>query len=140
MTSQFDPVKFNPEDCKDEDREFTSEEKKEIERRFAIDKLSTDVNADYDIAKFVYNEFGILDEDIVRVKLSTEICSMFLRRSLYWSNKSRSKEEWENERYQTRSSNIFTISKKLKTNKYKNIIIQEYKSIVKYNATQSAAV
>ena len=136
MTTPFDPVTFDPENWKDEHRQFTDEEIREIDRRFAIDRLSPD--ADYDVANFVYNHIGILDIDTLRVKLSTEICSMLMRRSFYWIEKSHSSEElWKKERCNIKSNNISTIAQKLKTAKYKNIIIKEYKSIVKYYSNQT---
>lgn len=107
--------------------DFTDEE---------IDRLSPD--ADYDVANFAYNYLGILDDDTLNVKLSTDISSMFLRRSIYWIEKSRSSKECiEMERCRYISSNISTIAQKLKTAKYKNIIIKEYKSIVKYYSNQT---
>lgn len=92
---------------------------------------------DYDVANFVYNYLGILDLDILNVKLSTDICSMFLRRSLYWTKQfGSSKEDLEKERCIYKSNNISTIAQKLQTAKYKNIIIKEYKSIVKVVTTR----
>ena len=62
--------------------------------------------------------------------LSTDICSRFMRRSMYWTEKARGAEDDESrEKCESKSKKLLTISVKLKTAGYKDSVLKECKEL-----------
>jgi len=62
--------------------------------------------------------------------LSTDICSRFMRRSMYWTEKARSAEDDDSrEKCESKSKKLLTISVKLKTAGYKDSVLKECKEL-----------
>lgn len=104
------------------------------EEEIAIDKISISAT-DYDIANLIYNKFGIIDENTLRIKLSIDIHNIFIQRSRFWTIKgitNRDLTENQKDEYNARVNNLVKIANKLKMNAYKNTIVKEYNEIVKY--------